>query len=59
MNIRTAVRVGCGILAVGVCGLGVVWAQKKAHVERPIIEARPEDVSGRCSIQIRGRWRLA
>ena len=40
-----AVRVGCGILAVGACGFGVVRAQKKVHVDRPIIEARAEDVS--------------
>jgi hypothetical protein len=45
MNISRAVRACCGILAVGVCGFGVVRAQKKAHVDRPIIEARAEDVS--------------
>jgi hypothetical protein len=28
-----------------VCGLGVAKAQKKVHVERPIVEARAEDVS--------------
>jgi hypothetical protein len=44
MNIVRAVRVSCGVLAVGVCGFGVVWAQKKVHVDRPIIEARAEDV---------------
>jgi hypothetical protein len=44
MNIRSMVRVGCGILAVGASGLGVVRAQPKAHVDRPIIEARAEDV---------------
>ena len=38
-------RVGCGILAVGVSGIGAVWAQQKVHVDRPIIEARAEDVS--------------
>jgi hypothetical protein len=45
MKFSGVVRVGCGILAVGACGLGVVWAQKKVHVDRPIIEARTEDVS--------------
>jgi len=37
--------VGCGILAAGACGFGVAQAQKKVHVDRPIIEARAEDVS--------------
>jgi hypothetical protein len=44
MNIVRAVRVSCGILAVGICGFGVVRAQKKVHVDRPVIEARAEDV---------------
>jgi hypothetical protein len=45
MKIRSMVRLGFGILAVGACGFGVVRAQKKVHVDRPIIEARAEDVS--------------
>jgi hypothetical protein len=45
MNIGKVVRVSCGVLAVGACGFGVVRAQKKVHVNRPIIEARAEDVS--------------
>ncbi len=45
MRIGNALRVGCWILAVGACGIGVVRAQKKVHVDRPIIEARAEDVS--------------
>jgi hypothetical protein len=45
MKMARAVRMGCGILAVGACGFGVVRAQKKMHVDRPIIEARAEDVS--------------
>jgi hypothetical protein len=44
MRIGNALRVGCGILAVGAFGFGVVQAQKKVHVDRPIIEARVEDV---------------
>jgi hypothetical protein len=44
MRMPSAVQVGCRILAVGVCGFGVVRAQKKVHVDRPIIEARAEDV---------------
>jgi hypothetical protein len=44
MKIGNALRVGCGILVVGACGFGVVRAQKKVHVDRPIIEARAEDV---------------
>jgi hypothetical protein len=44
MRIETALRMGCGILAVGACGFGVVRAQKKVQVERPIIAARAEDV---------------
>jgi len=45
MNLGRTVWMGCGILAVGACGFGVARAQKKVHVERPIIEARAEDVS--------------
>lgn len=45
MNFSIVMRVGCGILAVGAYGFGVVSAQKKVHVDRPIIEARTEDVS--------------
>lgn len=45
MNVVRALRVSCGILAVGMCGFGVVRAQKRVHVDRPIIEARMEDVS--------------
>jgi hypothetical protein len=37
-------RVGCGILAVGACGFWAALAQKKVHVDRPIIAARAEDV---------------
>jgi hypothetical protein len=44
MKIRGVMRVACGTLAVGTCGFGVVRAQKKVHVDRPIIEARAEDV---------------
>ena len=44
MGISSLTRVGCGILAVGACGLGAARAQKKVHVDRPIIEARAEDV---------------
>jgi hypothetical protein len=45
MTIKSMVR-ACGwIFVVGVCGIGVVGAQKKVHVDRPIIEARAEDVS--------------
>ena len=44
MKIWGAVRVGCGFLAVCAATFGVVWAQKKVHVERPIVEARAEDV---------------
>ncbi len=44
MRIGNVLRVGCGILAVGACGIGVVRAQKRAHVDRPIVEARAEDV---------------
>ena len=44
MRIGNALRVGCGILAVGACGIGVVRAQRKVHVDRPIIEARADDV---------------
>lgn len=45
MELGNAVRVSFGILAVGVCGVGAVKAQKKVHVERPVIAARAEDVS--------------
>ena len=45
MKISRAVRVSCGILALGACGFEVKLAQKKVHVDRPIIEARAEDVS--------------
>ena len=45
MKIGRALCVSGGILAVGVCGFGVVRAQKKVHVDRPVIEARAEDVS--------------
>ena len=45
MKIESMVRVGCGILAVGACGIWVGQAQKKVHVDRPIVEARAEDVS--------------
>src|SRR5271163_5042826 len=44
MKIGRVVRMGCGILAVGACGFGAARAQKKVHVDRPIIEARAEDV---------------
>jgi hypothetical protein len=44
MRIGNALRVGCGILAVGACGFVAAKAQKKVHVDRPIIEARAEDV---------------
>ncbi len=45
MRIGKALRVSCGILAVGVSGIGAVWAQQKTHVDRPIVDARTEDVS--------------
>jgi len=45
VKIKSAVRISGGILALGTCGFGVVRAQQKAHVDRPIIEARAEDVS--------------
>ena len=45
MKIGIAVRVGSGILVLGVCGFGAVRAQKQVHVDRPIIAARAEDVS--------------
>jgi hypothetical protein len=45
MKFGNVVRVGCGTLAVCACGFGVVRAQKHVHVDRPIIEARAEDVS--------------
>ena len=45
MRMGNALRMGCAILAVGVCGFGAARAQKQVHVDRPIIEARTEDVS--------------
>ncbi len=45
MHIGSVIRLGCGILAVCACGFGLVQAQKKVHVERPVIEARVADVS--------------
>jgi hypothetical protein len=45
MNIGRAFRWGCGILTVFLCGLGATQSQKQVHVDRPIIPARPEDVS--------------
>lgn len=45
MKIGSVTLVGCGILAVCASGIGIVHAQKKVHVDRPIIEARAEDVS--------------
>ena len=42
--IKSAVRIGCGILTLGACAFGVVPAQEKVHVDRPVIEARAEDV---------------
>jgi hypothetical protein len=44
MRVGNLLRAGCGILAVGACGFGVVRAQKKVHVDRPIVEARAADV---------------
>jgi hypothetical protein len=44
MKNRDVARVVCGVLAVYAAGFGVVRAQKKVHVDRPIIEARAEDV---------------
>ena len=44
MKIRGVMRLACGFLAMGAIGFGVVRAQKKVHVDRPIIEARAEDV---------------
>ena len=44
MMTRGVVRVGGWALVVCVCGIGVVRAQKKVHVERPSVEARAEDV---------------
>jgi hypothetical protein len=44
MKIGSVVWVGCGILLVGACGFWVARAQKKVHVDRPIIDARTEDV---------------
>jgi hypothetical protein len=45
MRVANALRVGCGILAVGACGLGMVRAQKRVHVDRPTVDARAEDVN--------------
>jgi len=36
---------GCGVLTMVAIGFGMVRAQKKVHVDRPIVEARAEDVS--------------
>ena len=44
MKTGRALLVGYGILAVGACGISAAQAQKKTHVDRPIIEARAEDV---------------
>jgi len=44
MKSWAGVRAGCWILAVGTCGFGVVRAQNKVHVNRPIVEARAGDV---------------
>lgn len=44
MRMEKAGRVGVGVLVLGACGFGVARAQKKVHVDRPIIEARAEDV---------------
>jgi hypothetical protein len=45
MRVASRLRLGCWILAVGTCGFWVARAQKKVHVDRPVIEARTEDVS--------------
>jgi hypothetical protein len=47
VKIGKLLRASCGILTLGVCSLGLVRAdkQKTAHVDRPIIPARAEDVS--------------
>lgn len=45
MKIGSTVQVASGILAMGACAFGMANAQKKAHVDRPVIEARAEDVS--------------
>jgi hypothetical protein len=39
------VRLLCALLAIVVSGFAAPQGEKKAHVERPIIPARPEDVS--------------
>jgi hypothetical protein len=44
-NALRAARVTCGVFALGACGFGAVRPQKKVHVDRPIVEARTEDVS--------------
>ena len=45
MNNSWKTRLVGGMLALGACGFSDVQAQKRAHVERPVIEARTEDVS--------------
>lgn len=45
MRIGNAMQIGCGMLGLVAFGFGTVQAQKKVHVERPVIEARAEDVS--------------
>jgi hypothetical protein len=45
MRTSNAVCVVCGILTLGACGFGHAQERKKVHVDRPIIEARAEDVS--------------
>jgi hypothetical protein len=45
MKIRNLLKAGFGILMLGACGFGVAQARKQVHVDRPIIEARAEDVS--------------
>ena len=44
MKISGVMLLGCGVLVMAACGFGVARAQKKVHVDRPIIEARAEDV---------------
>ncbi len=45
MHTGKALRLGIGLLVLSACGIGALQAQKKVHVERPVIEARAEDVS--------------
>jgi hypothetical protein len=45
MRIGNSWRMVCGILVVGACGFVVAKAQKKVHVDRPLVEPRAEDVS--------------